>query len=359
MGKRGSDTHVFQHGYGEFNDIYNHADDNKIDILQLGLEFDDINLYFHGENDIILASKTRTSSLSVRVREYFRGLSYQHLQVVTADKVTFEVIQQYPYRKVITVDRTSTDSPQVIEPNSTNLISTVQDLKGSLISGNKLTGGETTTGIDGGAEADSLWGGASGTIFDGKGSSDAIYGNAFNDNIFGGDGDDFIFAAGGDDNIYGSSGADKINGGDGSDTITFKGDGFLLKGAHVNFNIGFGIDVDAEGDTYKGIENVYGTIHNDVLIGSDSNNKLYGVDGDDTLITYGGNDILVGGEGRDLYIFYKALGLKVIDNYAEDETEDTLSLLHLNSVDICVFLVGNHLYLQVDKSNLASALFHG
>ena len=55
VGKRGSDTHVFQHGYGEFNDIYNHADDNKIDILQLGLEFDDINLYFHGENDIILA----------------------------------------------------------------------------------------------------------------------------------------------------------------------------------------------------------------------------------------------------------------------------------------------------------------
>ena len=36
VGKRGSDTHVFQHGYGEFNDIYNHADDNKIDIFNLG-----------------------------------------------------------------------------------------------------------------------------------------------------------------------------------------------------------------------------------------------------------------------------------------------------------------------------------
>ena len=60
-----------------------------------------------------------------------------------------------------------------------------------------------------------------------------------------------------------------------------------------------------------------------------------------------------------MYLLYKSSGLKVIDNYAEDEIEDTLSLFHLNSTNVCIFLVGNDLYLQVDYSNLASAFFHG
>ena len=78
-GRNGSDTYVFQHGYGEFNEINNCAEDNKLDILQLGLEFDDIRVYFHGENDVILASKTRPSSLSIHILDYFCNVSYQHL----------------------------------------------------------------------------------------------------------------------------------------------------------------------------------------------------------------------------------------------------------------------------------------
>ena len=60
-GRNGSDTYVFKHGYGEFNEINNFAEDKKLDTLQLGLEFDNIRLHFHGENDVILASKTRPS----------------------------------------------------------------------------------------------------------------------------------------------------------------------------------------------------------------------------------------------------------------------------------------------------------
>ena len=189
--------------------------------------------------------------------------------------------------------------------------------------------------------------------------NDTIYGGAGSDIIFSGDGDDIIIAGAGDDFIYGGSSADTIDGGNGSDAILFKGDGFLLEGVRVNLNIGFGTGVDAEGDKYESVENVYGTIHNDTLIGSDSNNKLYGVDGDDTLIANDGDDVLVGGEGKNLYLLYRSSGLKVIDNYAKDEVEDTLSLFHLNSTDVCIFLLGNDLYLQVDKSNLASALFRG
>ena len=215
------------------------------------------------------------------------------------------------------------------------------------MSGNNLTGSETTIGIEDGARADILPAGTGGTLLDGKEGNDIIYGGVGSGIIFSGDGDDIISANAGDDYIYGGNGADITDGGNGSDTIVFKGDGFLLEGVRVDLNIGFGIGVDAEEDKYKNIENVYGTIHNDTLTGSDSNCNLYGVDGNDTLIAYDGNDQLVGGEGRDLYLLYKSLGLKVIDNYAEDVIKDTLSLFHLNSTDVCVFLVGNDLYLQV------------
>ena len=163
----------------------------------------------------------------------------------------------------------------------------------------------------------------------------------------------------GDDYVYAGNGLDIVHGGNGSDTLAFKGDGVLSKGVTVDLNIGFGKGADAEGDVYQSIENVYGTIHNDSLIGSDADNKLYGLEGNDTLAPLGGDDKLVGGEGKDLYLLYKASGLKIIDNYANDSIEDTLSLAHLNSTDVCIFLVGNDLHLQTDRSNLASVLFHG
>ena len=357
-GRNGSDTYVLNHGYGEFNEINNYATDNKQDTLQLGLEFDDIRVYFHGADDVILASNVRPSSLSVQILSYFSNRNYQHLQIITTDKIVFEIIQQHPFKRVISVDRTNVDSPQKISPNKKKIIASAQDIKGSLSSANNLTGSATTRMIEGGAQADILRGGPAGTSFEGKEGKDKIYGGVGSDVIFGGDGDDLISAGPGDDYIYGGNGQDVIDGGEGSDTVSFRGDGFLHQGVTVDLSIGFGNGVDAEGDKYQNIENVYGTIHNDFLIGSDSNNKLYGLEGDDTLVANGGDDKLVGGKGRDLYILYKSSGLKVIDNYAEDEIEDTLSLVHLMSTEVCVFLVGNDLHLQMDNSNLASVLFY-
>ena len=358
-GKNGSDTYVFNHGYGEFNEINNYANDDKTDALQLGAEFDDIGVYFRGQNDVILASKTRPSSLSVLILDYFRDANYQHLQIISADKIVFNISKHYPYREIIAVDRRIVDSPQTIDPKKNSIIAAALDLKGSLTSANNLTGSNTTLEIEGGAQDDILRGGETGTIFDGKKGNNTIYGGAGNDIIFGGDGDDAMYTGTGDDYVYGGGGSDFIDGGNGSDTLAFKGDGYLRKGVTVDLNIGFGKGGDAEGDIYKSIENVYGTIQNDTLIGSDSNNKLYGLAGSDTLASLGGDDKLVGGEGEDFYLLYKALGLKVIDNYANDTIVNTLSLVHLNSTDVCIFLVGNHLHLQVDTSNLASVLFHG
>ena len=357
QGRNGSDTYVLNHGYGEFNEINNYADDDKVDTLQLGMEFEDINVYFHGQNDAILSSKTRPSSLSVRILDYFRGAKYQHLQIISADKVIFKISKQYPYKKVMAVDRRMVDAPQKIDPQMNAIIAEADNLLGSLTSPNNLTGSNTTRQIEGGAQADALSGGEKGTIFEGRQGNDTIYGGAGNDIIFGGDGDDIIYGDTGDDYIYAGDGSDIIDGGEGIDTLAFKGDGFLRKGVTVDLYIGFGKGVDAEGDIYKSVENVYGTIHNDLLTGSDLDNKLYGLEGDDSLTPHGGVDELVGGEGKDLYLLYKASGLKIIDNYADDEVEDTLSLVHLNSTDVCIFLIGDDLHLQIDKSNLGSVIF--
>ena len=358
-GRNGSDTYVLNHGYGEFNEINNYADDSKTDTLRLGLEFDDICVYFHGRNDVILASNSRPDSLSVLILNYFLGAKYQHLQVISVDKVVFNISKQYPYKKVIAVDRRIIDSPQNIDPQRNSVIASALDLKGSLTSANNMTGTDTTREMEGGAEADILRGGQEGTVFEGKHGNDTIYGGAGNDIVFCGYGHDVIYGGAGDDYVYGGEGSDITRGGNGSDTLSFKGDGFLHKGVTVDLNIGFGKGADAEGDIYESIENVYGTIHNDVLIGSDSGNELHCLEGDDTLSPHGGNDKLVGGEGKDLYLLYNAWGLKIIDNFANDQTEDTLSLAHLNSADACVFLLGDDLYIQIDKSTLASVLFHG
>ena len=176
------------------------------------------------------ASKTRPSSLSVRILDYFSGAKYQHFQTISANKVIFKISKQYPYKKVIAVDRRMVDSPQKIDPQMNAIIAEADDLLGSLTSPNNLTGSNTTRQIEGGAQADVLSGGETGTIFEARQGNDTIYGGAGNDIIFGGDGDDVIYGDTGDDYIYAGDGSDIIDGGDGIDTLAFKGNGFLRKG---------------------------------------------------------------------------------------------------------------------------------
>ncbi len=69
----------------------------------------------------------------------------------------------------------------------------------------------------------------------------------------------------------------------------------------------------AAGDSYSGIENVYGGRRNDRVTGSDADNLLSGGQGNDVLFGGGGNDTLVGdvgvdkmtgGAGNDVFILY-------------------------------------------------------
>ncbi|ETO12377.1 iron-regulated protein frpC [Reticulomyxa filosa] len=127
--------------------------------------------------------------------------------------------------------------------------------------------------------------------------NDEIIGDDQDNKLFGEDGDDVIYGGGGNDIISGGKGADTIDGGDGEDWVDY---GKSPRPVIVDLKAGMGKGGDAEGDTYKNIENVIGSGYNDKIVGDDKDNYLVGGDGDDHLEGGAGNDILVGGRGKDL-----------------------------------------------------------
>ena len=170
------------------------------------------------------------------------------------------------------------------------------------------------------------------TLHGGKGN-DTLYGGDGNDNLKGEMGDDALKGENGVDNLAGGPGADKLFGGkfdaetmtpgeddqmDGSMNILTgritAGDtaDYSMSDAGVTIDLGkppvMGMGGDAEGDSLVGIENLRGSMHDDVLKGADApasgasmgNNVLIGLDGDDELSGRGGNDILSGGKDDDM-----------------------------------------------------------
>ena len=163
--------------------------------------------------------------------------------------------------------------------------------------GDQLTGIEN---IFGSAFNDLLSGDvASNAIFAGAGF-DSLIGGAGNDFLFGHAGDDSIDGGSGRDNLYGGAGADTLDGGTSIDTARYV---HSTSGVTLNLDSGLGTGGYAEGDQLIGIENIFGSNFNDVLIGDLGRNFLYGVAGDDVLIGSGGDDAMFGGVGNDTFIF--------------------------------------------------------
>ncbi|MEP3891302.1 MAG: calcium-binding protein [Hellea sp.] len=133
-------------------------------------------------------------------------------------------------------------------------------------------------------------------FFFGEDGNDQINGGGGIDRIYGGDGDDIQRGQDGNDTLFGSDGADQLNGGAGFDIANYSNsDDFVWVDLadDGSFN-------DAQGDTYFGIEAVYGSNFRDRLSGNDSSNELRGGAGDDSINGRGGNDRLYGGEGGDI-----------------------------------------------------------
>ena len=145
---------------------------------------------------------------------------------------------------------------------------------------------------------DVITGSAANEFFYGEDGNDTINGGDGIDRIYGGNGNDIQRGQGGNDTLYGSDGTDQLNGGTGFDIANY-----TAASAAINVNMATGgTGGDANGDTYFGIEAVYGSDFADTITGNTSTNELRGFDGDDTLDGGSGNDRLFGGNGADTLI---------------------------------------------------------
>ena len=145
---------------------------------------------------------------------------------------------------------------------------------------------------------DTITGTSANEFLYGEDGNDTINGGGGIDRIYGGDGNDIQRGQGGNDQLYGSAGADQLNGGTGLDIANYRASS---AGVGVDMAAG-GTGGDADGDTYFGIEAVYGSDFADTITGNTSSNELRGFDGDDTLDGGSGNDRLFGGNGADTFI---------------------------------------------------------
>jgi len=120
----------------------------------------------------------------------------------------------------------------------------------------------------------------------GTSGSDRLIGDSADNTLAGGDGDDWL---------DGGKGSDLINGGQGADTADYSG---APKGVSVDLEEGTATGIGA--DTLSGVENIKGSRHDDVLLGSPDPNAFHGGGGDDEISGNAGRDAVIGALGNDL-----------------------------------------------------------
>ncbi|MBI5900981.1 MAG: hypothetical protein HZB40_17390, partial [Rhodocyclales bacterium] len=144
--------------------------------------------------------------------------------------------------------------------------------------------------IRGSGYADVLIGDERDNTLNGEDGDDVLVGGGGNDNLFAGTGHQRYFGGTGDDWLWGYDGGDQMDGGAGFDYVAYSY-AYIANGVVVDLSLGRGTGGVATGDTYTGIEGVWGVRGgDDVLIGDAGDNVLFGNDG---------NDILIGGAGND------------------------------------------------------------
>ena len=147
-----------------------------------------------------------------------------------------------------------------------------------------------------------------------------LFGTTFGDTLLGDTGNNIIFGDGGNDNwLDGRIGNDTIYGGDGNDVLIGGwgadhldgGAGTRDRAQYTDSTQGLRVDLQvsstntgiAAGDTYAGIEDVYGTFQGDTLLGDTGDNVIWGAAGNDVWLDGRiGNDTIFGGDGNDVLI---------------------------------------------------------
>ena len=156
---------------------------------------------------------------------------------------------------------------------------------------------------------------------EGSAFADRITGDANVNRLAGLAGDDTIDGGAGNDILVGGAGGDTLIGGAGDRDAASYQDALL--GVVVNLALG-GTGGEAAGDTYSGIEYVYGSASADQITGDAAINRLTGGAGNDVLdgaagndyiLGDAGNDTLIGGLGADVFVFEKGFGNDTISDF--------------------------------------------
>lgn len=148
-------------------------------------------------------------------------------------------------------------------------------------------------GVIGTKYGDYLAGGSKSDYIDGGAGGDVIRLGNGNDRVFGRDGNDYISSNG--------TGSDSINGGAGKDTVYYNE---ATKGVTVRLSASGSAHGSggAAGDTFTGIESIWGSNFDDVLRAG-KGGTVYGNPGDDWIYDAVGTtsrEILAGGDGFDV-----------------------------------------------------------
>ena len=153
-------------------------------------------------------------------------------------------------------------------------------------------------GLDGSRFNDILRGnGGDNRIFANDGN-DRLEGRGGDDELFGQNGNDKLFGGGGDnDRLNGGAGADVLNGGGGDNDQAVYWD--AARGVTADLQNRGANTGEAKGDSYFGVEGLWGSRFNDVLRGNGGDNELGGNSGNDRLEGRGGDDKLFGQNGND------------------------------------------------------------
>jgi Ca2+-binding RTX toxin-like protein len=156
---------------------------------------------------------------------------------------------------------------------------------------------------------------------DGSAFNDLLIGNASVNRLVGLDGDDTLNGMAGNDILVGGLGADSLIGGLGDqDAASYQ---TATSGVIANLALG-GTGGEAAGDTYNGVEYVYGSAFDDILTGDAAINRLTGGNGNDALdgaagndylLGEAGNDMLTGGAGADVFVFDASFGTDTISDF--------------------------------------------
>ena len=175
----------------------------------------------------------------------------------------------------------------------------------------------------------------------GDNANNELHGLAGNDSICGGTGSDFLDGGEGNDCLWGNEGDDRFRGREGSDIFTggTGTDSVLYNtattGIALSLRAGSGTGGEAAGDLYGSIENVIGSLYNDVI-------------GDDN-----GANRLTGCGGNDQFVFGDVSGSDVITDFNDGDIIDLSNVSSVGSFgDVSVSQVGAHVLIAYGANTL-------